>query len=277
MRWSGCCRPFRLRYPDLSTYAADPMRLIQTASTRSTLTATHLLHTPESFVRTPLPGLTDGLAIVHACPALGAGFVQYTAELGPGGVLGQSPNQRLLYVLSGYGQLTLESENYAEREPPGHELRPGSYAYLPGGEAARVEALGDMRIAVIEKGFEPVEHVPAPAVLVAHESAVASQPLAGDEALQVRSLLPAGLAHDFAVNTMTYAPGAALPQVEMHYMEHGLLMLEGEGLYLLDRTWYPVEAGDFIWMAPFCPQQFMASSLGAKYLIYKNFNRAPGL
>ena len=253
------------------------MPLIQTAATRSVLRATHLLHTPESFVRTPMPGLADGLAVVHACPALGAEFVQFTAELGPGGVLTHGTQQRLLYVLSGYAQLTLEHENYADHEPPAHELRPGSYVYLPAGEQARLEALGDTRVAVIEKRFEPLEHVAVPTLLVAHESDVQAQPLAGDEALQVRALLPAGPVYDFAVNTMAYAPGAALPQVEVHYMEHGLLMLEGEGLYLLGETWYPVQAGDFVWMAPYCPQQFLASSAGAKYLIYKNFNRAPRL
>ncbi len=251
------------------------MSLIHTAQTRSVLTRSYLLHTPESFVRTPMPGLTDGLAIVHACDALGARFLQYTAELGPGGTLTQSPNQRLLYVLSGFGSLTLERENYADREPPVHELRPNSYAYLPPGENARFESLGDTRLVIIEKPFEPLEHHPAPALRLSHEADVEPLPLNGDPALLVRSLLPPGPAHDFAVNTMTYAPGAALPQVEVHYMEHGLLMLEGEGLYLLDRTWHPVQAGDFIWMAPYCPQQFMASSAGAKYLIYKNFNRVP--
>ena len=256
------------------------MPLTQTARTRSALTSTHLLHTPESFVRTPMPGLVDGLAIVHACPALGAGFVQFTAELGPGGALLEGVHQRLLYVLSGYGHLSVERENYADREPPAHELRPGSYAYLPAGERARFEALGDTRVAVIEKAFEPLEHVERPALLIAHESEVEAQPLAGampGGALQVRALLPPGPVHDFAVNTMDYAPGAALPQVEVHCMEHGLLMLEGEGLYLLNEAWYPVQAGDFIWMAPFCPQQFMASGAGAKYLIYKDFNRAPAL
>jgi (S)-ureidoglycine aminohydrolase len=253
------------------------MPLISSATTRSALRPTHLLHTPESFVRTPMPGIADGLAVVHACPALGAGFLQFTAELGPGGVLTQGLNQRLLYVISGYGQLTLERENYADHEPPTHELRPGSYMFLPTGEQFRLEALGDTRVLVIEKAFEPHEHVAAPLVLVAHESDVKAEPLFGDEALQVRALLPAGPMHDFAVNTMAYAPGCALPQVEIHYMEHGLLMLEGEGLYLLGETWYPVQAGDFIWMAPYCPQQFMAASNGAKYLIYKNFNRAPAL
>ena len=41
-------------------------------------------------------------------------------------------------------------------------------------------------------------------------------------------------------------------------MEHGLLMLEGGGIYRLGDHWYPVTAGDFIWMAPFCPQWFGA-------------------
>ena len=62
--------------------------------------------------------------------------------------------------------------------------------------------------------------------------------------------MPDGPAYDFAVNTMTYDPGAALSMVEIHVMEHGLLMLEGGGIYRLGDSWYPVEAGDFIWMAP---------------------------
>ena len=57
---------------------------------------------------------------------------------------------------------------------------------------------------------------------------------------------------------MTYDPGAALSMVEIHVMEHGLLMLEGGGIYRLGDSWYPVEAGDFIWMAPYCPQWFGA-------------------
>ena len=98
----------------------------------------------------------------------------------------------------------------------------------------------------------------------------------GDEWLTVRKLLPEDPAFDFAVNTMTYAPGATLPMVEMHVMEHGLLMLEGGGIYRLDDCWYPVTAGDFIWMGPYCPQWFGAlGKVPAKYLIYKDWNRHP--
>ena len=51
--------------------------------------------------------------------------------------------------------------------------------------------------------------VPAPA-LFGTEDAVVGQPLAGDDALQVKQLLPTAPGFDYAVNTMTYEPGAAL-------------------------------------------------------------------
>ena len=55
--------------------------------------------------------------------------------------------------------------------------------------------------------------------------------------------MPDDPAFDFRVNTMTYQPGAALPMVEIHVMEHGLLMLEGGGIYRLGDSWYPVDGG----------------------------------
>ncbi len=98
----------------------------------------------------------------------------------------------------------------------------------------------------------------------------------GDSALRVRTLLPDAQAYDFAVNTMTYDPGASLSIVEIHVMEHGLLMLEGGGIYRLGDSWYPVHAGDFIWMRAFCPQWFGAlGKKPAKYLIYKDWRRHP--
>ena len=103
---------------------------------------------------------------------------------------------------------------------------------------------------------------------------MSAEPLLGDPSLQVRALVPDDPAFDFAVNTMTYQPGATLPAVEMHVMEHGLVMLSGGGIYRLGEHWYPVQAGDFIWMAPYCPQWFGAlGKIPAKYLIYKDWNR----
>ena len=157
-----------------------------------------------------------------------------------------------------------------------HILAPDGFAYLPQGTPHTVRALAASRAAVIEKPYEAQPGAAAPEIVVGNENNVADVALMGDEALRVRSLMPDGPAYDFAVNTMTYDPGAALSMVEIHVMEHGLLMLEGGGIYRLGDSWYPVEAGDFIWMGPYCPQWFGAlGKRPAKYLIYKDWRRHP--
>jgi len=236
--------------------------------TRSANRRDHLLLTPDTFIRTPLPGLTGGLAIVHVAPQAGAAFTMMTVELDARGTLTDAPTQRLLYVLE--GKLTLAEPG--NKKP--HKLSGGSYAYLPTGHPHTLTAQTKSRVVVIDKPFLPLESEANPAFLIGNEAELSSTALNGDEALQVRALLPASLAYDFACNTMTYAPGASLSQVEIHYMEHGLLMLSGGGIYRLGESWYPTIAGDFIWMAPYCPQWFGAiGKQPAKYLIYKDFNR----
>jgi (S)-ureidoglycine aminohydrolase len=140
----------------------------------------------------------------------------------------------------------------------------------------RVVAKKRSRVAVIEKPYCALKSVDPPRVIISSEDVVSSQALNDDPDLQVKCLLADEPSFDFAVNTMTYQPGAALSMVEMHVMEHGLIMLEGGGIYRLGDSWYPVTAGDFIWMGPWCPQWFGAiGKVPAKYLIYKDWNRHP--
>src|SRR5215469_8455436 len=73
--------------------------------TRSANQRDHLLQTPDTFVRTELPGMKNGTAIVHVSPARGAAFTQYTVELEIGGVLGSTNAQRFLYMLHGAATL----------------------------------------------------------------------------------------------------------------------------------------------------------------------------
>ncbi len=234
----------------------------QFGQTRSQRRADHLLQTPETFVRAPLPGMKKTTAIVHISPAGGARFVQYTAELESGGQLGPTAGQRFVYVLD--GQLEVERRSLAS----------GGFAYLAPGHSSVVSATMAARAAVIEKPYEPLAGVAAPSFFSGEEHAIAPTLLAGDPGLEVRGLVPDDPAFDFRVNTMTYQPGASLAAVEVHVMEHGLLMLEGGGIYRLNTDWYPVQAGDFIWMGPYCPQWFGALGQGpAKYLIYKNWDR----
>jgi (S)-ureidoglycine aminohydrolase len=236
--------------------------------TRSSQQSSHLLLTPDTFVRAPLPGMKGCTAVVHIGPALGAAFAQYTAEFEAGGALGGTTAQRFIFVIE--GAVKVEAENKQT------EIGERGYAYFPEGLSHRVVAAKKSRVAVIEKPYLLIESVEAPRLIVSSEDAVVSSPLGGDPDLQVRCMLPDSMSFDFAVNTMTYNPGAALSMVEMHVMEHGLLMLEGGGIYRLGDSWYPVTAGDFIWMAPWCPQWFGAlGKVPAKYLIYKDWNRHP--
>jgi (S)-ureidoglycine aminohydrolase len=219
-------------------------------------------------VRAALPGMKNCSAIVHVGPALGAAFTQYTAEFESGGELGGTNAQRLLYVLE--GSVKVESEGKSS------QLSARGYAYFPEGADHHVTAAQTSRVAVVEKFYQSVDSAKPPCGIVSSEDAITSHSLGDDADLQVKCLLPDTMNFDFAVNTMVYQPGAALSMVEMHVMEHGLLMLEGGGIYRLGDSWYPVTAGDFIWMGPWCPQWFGAiGKTPAKYLIYKNWNRHP--
>ncbi|MBZ5604121.1 MAG: (S)-ureidoglycine aminohydrolase [Acidobacteriia bacterium] len=230
--------------------------------TRSASRADHLLQTPDTFVRSKLPQISKGTAIVHVDPGRGARFLQYTAELECGGSLQPIPAQRFAYVLQGEARVGSDA------------LAPGDYAYCPTGHPLELIATQASRIAVIEKTYEPLSGIPEPTAFVGRESNQPSDPLNGNAKLRVRSLLPVDLAFDLAVNTMEYDPGASLPMVEIHTMEHGVLMLEGGGIMRMNDFWYPTGAGDFVWMAPYCPQWFGAlGEVPAKYLIYKNWNR----
>lgn len=236
--------------------------------TRSSLKPDHLLQTPDTFVRTPLPGADAVEFVVHAAPRMGAAFTQLTAEFSAGGVVNAGPAQRFVFVLQ--GDLTLEVN--AET----HRLSEDGFAYLPQGTPHTLRAESAARAVFIEKQYLSSEEGEQAQVVIGSERDKPDVALTGDPALRVRSLMPDGPAYDFAVNTMTYDPGAALSMVEIHVMEHGLLMLEGGGIYKLSDSWYPVEAGDFIWMAPYCPQWFGAlGKRPAKYLIYKDWRRHP--
>ncbi len=239
--------------------------------TRSVNRRDHLLQTPDTFVRIPLPCLQNALAIVHIGPAVGAAFAEYTVEFAAGGSLSSADTQRFVYILE--GDLTLRADGTEQH------LRPGAYAYVPASVTHIFSAPDAAKALVIERPPQQrsiADRRQTPKLTVGHEEDCVSVPLMGDSGLQVRSLVPDGVQYDFAVNTMTYQPGAALSMVEVHVMEHGLLMLEGGGIYRLGEAWYPVQAGDFIWMAPFCPQWFGAiGKRPAKYLIYKDWNQHP--
>jgi (S)-ureidoglycine aminohydrolase len=159
-----------------------------------------------------------------------------------------------------------------------HLLTPGGYAYLPCGSGWSLRNHGDepLRFHWIRKAYAPVEGLDAPAPLILNENDIAPTPMPGTEGkwATTRFVDPADLRHDMHVTIVTLEPGAVIPFLETHVMEHGLYVLEGKAVYRLNRDWVEVEAGDYMWLRAFCPQACYAGGPGRfRYLLYKDVNR----
>jgi (S)-ureidoglycine aminohydrolase len=239
--------------------------------TRSRVAFDHALITPDTHVWAPLPGWVKSTAAVHISPVMGARFTQATVVMEAEGTSGAAlPNvERVIYPLEGRLRLTI-----AKGSP--HVLEPGDFAYIPAGRAHEIAAAAPSRVVLFEKPYTTLEGVTPPEPIVGHGADAEGVPFMGDEDARLQTLLPTNASFDMAVNVFTYQPGAALPQVEIHVMEHGLLMLGGAGVYRLGDSWYPVQAGDIIWKRSYCPQWFVAMGKEpARYLYYKDVNRDP--
>ncbi len=64
------------------------------------------------------------------------------------------------------------------------------------------------------------------------------------------------------VTVATFEPGAIIPFLETHVMEHGLYVLEGKVAYRLNTDWVAVEAGAYMWQRAFCPKHVMRVGQG---------------
>lgn len=239
--------------------------------TRDVVKDRYALRTPAGFVPSMLPGWNGAICVVQISPELGANFCQLliTLESSGEGHGNTGALEYFVYVLAG--------ACHAKIGRIVHKLAAGSYAYLPPesdfyfGEAGK-----GTQLLVFQKRFQPLAGAKPPGALVGQEKKVAGQPFLGNDDARLQVLLPDKPEFDLAVNIFTYQPGATLPFVETHIMEHGLVMLKGQGVYRLDADYHPVQAGDVIWMAPYCPQWFVAMGKApASYLYYKDVNRAP--
>ena len=238
--------------------------------TRTSLRQRHALITSDGFVPSQYPGATGTTAIFHITPAMGANLTQATIRWEKGGTLplpAQPGVERFLYFTKGAATCADHGKHEA-----------GSYLYIPPGGSDTLTANEPTEAALFEKRYEPLAGTPAPSSRKGHANDHAAAPFLGHEGAMLKTLLPNEPAFDMAVNIFTYRPGATLPFVETHIMEHGLLMLAGMGVYRLGDDWHPVREGDVIWMAPYCPQWFVAmGDSPASYLYYKNVNRLPAL
>uniref|UniRef100_F6I786 Cupin type-2 domain-containing protein n=1 Tax=Vitis vinifera TaxID=29760 RepID=F6I786_VITVI len=155
-----------------------------------------------------------------------------------------------------------------------HELMVDSYAYLPPNSEHSISCDASATLVVFERRYASLKnHITEQIV-----GSTVKQPLleTPGEVFELRKLLPTSAPYDFNIHIMDFQPGEFLNVKEVHYNQHGLLLLEGQGIYRLGDSWYPIQAGDAIWMAPFVPQWYAAlGKTRSRYLLYKDVNRNP--
>ncbi len=199
-------------------------------------------------------------------------FSQYVVEVSPGGGSERPETdpaaEAVLFVVGGSVCLTTAGTT--------HELGSGGYAYLPAGLDWTLRSQDGATFHWIRKAYERVDGLDVPEPFVTNEADVAGQEMPGTNGRWTtqRFVDPLDVRHDMHVNIVSFEPGGVIPFPETHVMEHGLYVLQGKAVYLLNKDWVEVQEGDFMWLRAFCPQACYAGGPGRfRYLLYKDVNR----
>ncbi|GHC50194.1 (S)-ureidoglycine aminohydrolase [Roseibacillus persicicus] len=240
--------------------------------TRTKVAARHALIAPDGLVPSDFPGWQGVVANVILSPAMGANLSQILLtfpdeESDSLAIFPADKHEHALYLETGTVQVAYEGKEVT--------LEPGGFLFTPCETELRITSQTAARLTLFRKVYQQGGQDLPPSVL-GNANEVMGEPFLGNEKALLKTLLPIDPRYDLAMNIFTYQPGATLPFVETHIMEHGLLMLSGQGIYRLEDDYYPVMQGDAIWMAPYCPQWFVAmGDEPASYLYYKDVQRLP--
>ena len=239
--------------------------------TRSVVKARHALIAPDGHVPSAFPGWSGVTAHVLISPAMGAGFSQFLLKF-------EQPDGRVEFPADGHEHVIYVESGPVNADWAGGSacLAAGGFLFTPPETAFTIHGPAGARVTVYRKIYQKIAGIEVPGALYGNASDIPEEAFLGNERARLRTLLPIDPRFDLAVNIFTYQPGATLPFVETHIMEHGLLMLSGQGVYRLEDCYYQVQAGDAIWMAPYCPQWFAAiGDTPASYLYHKDIHRIP--
>ena len=242
--------------------------------TRTSVQANHAFIAPDGHVPAALPGWEKTQGIILISPHMRGLplFTMYLAlmEADAKSAMPFTGVQRFAYVLEGTLQAAIAGDAF--------DVPQGHFVYIPAETEYTLTATMETKALIFEKPYTQsnIEADAKPIVHTGNAWAGEGEPFLGDEDARLRTLLPTDIAYDMAVNLFTFQSGAALPFVETHIMEHGLYLVEGQGIYRLDDSYYPIQADDAIWMGSYCPQWFCAyGKTQSTYIYYKDVNRDP--
>lgn len=236
--------------------------------------------TMRDIVTSKLPFWDDTRAWILSRPLSGFAetFSQYLMEVAPGGGSDKPDTQTgvesVIFVVGGQMVLTI-----ADNE---HVLRAGGYAYVAPDTDWTVRSQGEEKLQFhwVRKKYVPVDGIGMPEAFVTSDQEIEPVGMPGTDGrwATTRFVSSDDMRHDMHVNIVTFEPGAVIPFMETHVMEHGIFVLEGKAVYRLNNDWVEVEAGDYMWLRAFCPQACYAGGPSKfRYLLYKDVNRHAAL
>ncbi|RKR83810.1 (S)-ureidoglycine aminohydrolase [Mucilaginibacter gracilis] len=241
------------------------------ALTRSVVKRNHAVIAPDGYINSNVPGWENCTVNVIINEQMGANLCQTLITAAKGCKLSglTKASQIFFYVVEGSCTVSIGSQNKV--------LTKGQFVYVPIGKEYLFDGFAEgSQLLTFHKVYEYIDGYDVPDTYFGDAADIEGPIYMNDDALRIQVLLPPDLSFDMAVNIFTYQTGGNLPMVETHIMEHGLLYLQGQGIYMLDHEWYPIKKGDSIWMAPYCQQWFTAMGKEpAVYIYYKNVNRFP--
>ena len=231
--------------------------------------AAYTLITPGNHYASRLPALAGATVVKLVTPRLAPARFAETLVIGPDGAdahgaLGDE-FEHFLFGLA--GESSVAGDEHALPLPA------RGFAYLPAAGRFALRLGAEARLLWLKRRYEPVAGLIAPPPSGGRAEAVPARPTATPGLTRRELIAPDDPAYDFNMSLMHFDADVGLPQIEIHDEEHGLWMTAGGGLYHLAGDDHPVEADDFIYMAPYCPQGFRAGPDGGEYLLYKDVFR----
>lgn len=230
------------------------------------------LITPENLVPNDLPFFSNSVVQPLTIPQYGKSqFGEYLLNMNIGACTTRPVEpglEHFFYVLEGEVSINYEGTD--------NTLDSGGYIYLPDDKSFNIINNGQFpcRLLWVKKYYERISGLAQPELICSNVKDLELRETPVEGAWSHRLMPFDNPAYDFTMLILLFDPGVYFDQVEIHHQEHGLYMLQGQGVYYLADTFHEVKQDDFIYMAPFCPQFFFSSGwTRTSYLLYKNIHR----
>jgi len=220
----------------------------------------------EGFMTSALPNLKDCVCKVCITDDI-AGFSNYIIEVKPGGGTISPVTENLecwLYAIDGSATLVVGDKTLT--------LTAGDFVFIPPATTYSLKNTftASFTFISLKKVYLPTGFG-TPTFVYGNEKDIVATPFPPAIAKDVAAkILISGPAYDGVFWSASIAVGGGLVVTETHPEKHGILWVSGDGAYLLGEQWYPLKAGDYIWIESFTPHS--VKNLGTtpcKYLMWK--------